>query len=55
MNNQNPTQSTTGQQPEADQEKQPYTAPALKKLGTVQELTQGIILGPTPDAAGFSM
>ncbi|MCL4835352.1 MAG: lasso RiPP family leader peptide-containing protein [Caldilineaceae bacterium] len=45
---------TPDHQPEARPQKQPYAAPALKKLGTVQELTQGVAMAPEPDVAGFS-
>lgn len=51
----NQVQAMDDKQAELSQEKQPYAAPALKKLGTVQELTQGNPTFPIPDDAGWSL
>ncbi len=53
MNNQL-THPTPDHQPADRPQKQPYAAPALKKLGTVQELTQGATAAPVSDQFGIS-
>lgn len=50
----NQVQAMDDKQAELSQGKQPYAAPALKKLGTVQELTQGTHVILQPDDTVFS-
>lgn len=50
----NQMQAIDDKQAEVGSEKKPYEMPTLTKLGTVQQVTQGIYIFPFPDYGGLS-
>lgn len=42
------------QQVQGAKQKKPYETPRLKKLGSVEQVTQGVKAQPVPDIAGIS-